>query len=58
MKLTKKQQIALKRKYDQNPDGSRSFLSFRRRVQIGYDCIMINWCGMWLGIESDGYTHS
>lgn len=22
------------------------------------DCIMVPWCGMWLGIEKDGYTHS
>ena len=22
------------------------------------DCIMVQWCGIWLGIESDGYTHS
>lgn len=21
-------------------------------------CVMIHWCGMWLGIELDGYTHS
>lgn len=22
------------------------------------DCIMVEWCGMHLGIEKDGYTHS
>ena len=27
-------------------------------VQHGYDCVMIQWRGMWLGIETDGYTHS
>lgn len=21
-------------------------------------CLMVPWCGMWLGIEADGYTHS
>ena len=37
-----------------------SYLQFRRRVQFGYgyDCLMIQWCGMWLGIEKDGYCHS
>ncbi len=35
-----------------------SYLQFRRSVQRGYDCIMVPWCGMWLGIEQDGYTHS
>lgn len=34
---------------------------FRAKVQptFGCDgCVMIHWAGMWLGIESDGYTHS
>lgn len=43
-------------KKDENK--KQSFLSFRRSVQYGYDCIMLPWCGMWLGIEKDGYTHS
>ena len=21
-------------------------------------CLMVPWCGMWLGIEKDGHTHS
>ena len=56
--LTKAQQVAIYRKYQQSPDGARSYLEFRRRVKQGYDCLMLNWCGMWLGIETDGYTHS
>ena len=32
--------------------------TMRASVQVGYDCIMIKWRGMWLGIEKDGYTHS
>lgn len=31
---------------------------FRQRVQPGPGCVMIEWRGMWLGIEPDGYTHS
>jgi hypothetical protein len=27
-------------------------------VQPGPGCVMIEWAGMWLGIEPDGYTHS
>lgn len=59
MKLTKEQQQALLRKFNQSPDGSLSFLAFRRRVLPTFnDSVMIQWCGMWLGIETDGYTHS
>lgn len=37
-----------------------TYKQFRRTVQYGGAayCIMIRWCGMWLGIEPDGYTHS
>lgn len=55
--ITRLQQMALRRKWRQDNQGL-SYLAFRRSVQQGYDCIMVKWCGMWLGIESDGYTHS
>ena len=58
MIITKKQRQAIKRKFDQNPDGSQSYREFRKRAKLGYNCLMIFWCNMWLGIESDGYTHS
>jgi hypothetical protein len=35
-----------------------TYREFRATVQPGWDCIMVPWAGMWLGIESDGYTHS
>jgi hypothetical protein len=37
-----------------------SYRQFRRTVRpyFGGDCILVPWCGMWLGIEEDGYTHS
>lgn len=42
--------------------GLRRALSYREfrqhHVQPGPGCIMVAWCGMWLGIEPDGYTHS
>jgi len=37
------------------------YLRFRRKARwgIGSDpVIMLPWRGMWLGIETDGYTHS
>jgi len=58
MKLTKAQRKAVKRKFDINPDGAKSYSEFRRRVVQGYGYIMLPWCHMWLGIETDGYTHS
>jgi hypothetical protein len=35
-----------------------TYLQFRRTVHQGFDCLMVRWQGMWLGIEPDGYTHS
>ena len=58
VRLTKAQQIALKRVYDRDWSNPASYLAFRRTVQPGWDCVMVLWCGMWLGIELNGYTHS
>jgi hypothetical protein len=35
-----------------------TYRQFRRLAVMGFDCLMVPWCGMWLGIEKDGYTHS
>ena len=60
VKTTKEQRQAIARKYHQNNDGARNYKEFRQRAETLFndDCIMLNWCGMWLGIEKDGYTHS
>lgn len=58
MILSRAQRVAIKRVYDRSPDNQTSYYDFRRRVKQGYDCVMLYWCGMWLGIEKDGYTHS
>jgi len=60
MKLTKDQQRAIQHVYRRTDpsDQKESYLSFRRRVRPAYDCVMVFWAGMWLGIETDGYTHS
>jgi hypothetical protein len=57
MKLTKQQRASLKHKWTQDDQGM-SYLQFRRTVVQAIDCIVVKWCGMWLGIETDGYTHS
>lgn len=60
--LTKPQQLALLHLFQRSPDGSPSFLAFRRRVLppifAAEPYIIIHWHGMWIGIEPDGYTHS
>jgi len=57
MKLTKPQQTSLHRVWSRENQG-KTYLQFRRTVQLGWGCIMVPWSGMWLGIEPDGYTHS
>jgi hypothetical protein len=39
---------------------SGNYRRFRKKVQpaFGDTCIMLPWKGVWLGIETDGYTHS
>jgi hypothetical protein len=59
--LTRAQRVALLSVYRRGggrPGGS--YLAFRRTAQreVCGDAIMVPWCGIWLGIESDGYTHS
>jgi hypothetical protein len=67
--LNKAQQRALKAVYDRGPiyrtikvghERPITYRQFRKRVRIDtlIDCAMVQWCGMTLGIEQDGYTHS
>lgn len=60
--ITADQLRALQFKFQQHPDGAAGFAEFKGRVRpggIGSDrYVMLPWCGMWLGIEPDGYTHS
>ena len=58
VKLNKEQQKSLHRVWCRGSQGL-TYLEFRRtQVQQGWDCVMVRWCSMWLGIEPDGYTHS
>tara|TARA_R100000656_G_scaffold114300_1_gene86683 strand:- start:171 stop:389 length:219 start_codon:yes stop_codon:yes gene_type:complete len=62
LKLSKSQQHAVKKLYDrlEDNDDRESFLAFRRRVMhgIGGDYVGVPWCGMYVGIELDGHTHT
>ena len=64
MWLTKPQAQTLYLKWidGQHDHGSTrdvSFLAFRRTVEPTYDeSVMVKWCGMYIGIEADGYPHS
>jgi hypothetical protein len=57
--MTPMQTEAVNKLYDRDPDGSLSLKNFYSRVKycFGNYC-GIEWCGMFIGIESDGYTHS
>ena len=35
-----------------------TYRAFRRTARPGFDCLMVPYAGMHLGIEPDGYTHS
>lgn len=56
-KANKAQRAAIYRKWRQNNQGM-TYREFRKTVQQGFDCLMVQWCGMWLGIETDGHTHA
>lgn len=54
---TRAQREALKRIHQRGAD-QRTYRQLRAAVLPGSDCVMVQWAGMWLGIERDGYTHS
>lgn len=57
VQVNKAQRKAIHRKWSHNDQGM-TYKEFRKTVQAGWDCVMVQWSGMWLGIETDGYTHS
>lgn len=60
IKLTKQQRRALKRVYDKQAIYT-NYRQFRKSVMgtIGMDnAVVVNWAGMFLAIERDGYTHT
>lgn len=58
IEVTVPQMKALFRKWKES-DQDMSWHDFAKSAGVGsFGCIMVQWCGMWLGIEEDGYTHS
>ena len=59
VELNELQEKSLVRKWEQADQGM-TYKEFRDTVQpcIGDASVMVQWSGMWLGIETDGYTHS
>jgi hypothetical protein len=56
--MTEEQYTALWAKWNGN-NNSMCFADFVDSFVHGdFDSIRILWCGMWLGIEKDGHTHS
>ena len=62
--ITREQRQAIYKLYNRaiSKDNKNPYLGtyrqFRRRAVQGFDCLMLNVWGIWIGIERDGYTHS
>jgi uncharacterized protein YjaZ len=60
--LTKPQRKAVHELYRRSADGASNYRTFRRRVKpmlFGGGAVCLpSWCGMYVGIEPDGYTHT
>jgi len=60
LKMTEEQIQAIEKLHDENPDGAKDLDEFRARFgpAIFSDHVGGQWCGMYIGIEADGYTHA
>lgn len=60
--LTPQQRYSLGKIYHRPMGGNKpnllTYYEFRQQVVHSLGCVMVPWCGMWLGIEPDGYVHS
>jgi hypothetical protein len=60
LEITHEQKRAVFRKWKQD-DNNKTWPQFAEGVSPTYGmdgAVTIQWCGMWLAIEKDGYTHS
>ena len=57
--ITRAQRKSLYLKWKQD-NQKMSYRAFRRSARHAFydDCLLVRWCGMTLGIEKDGYTHT
>jgi hypothetical protein len=58
--MNKAEQRGLLKLWTRSHDGFVNYLAFRRSCHYIHHmhCWGINWCGMFVGIEHDGYTHT
>ena len=56
--MTPEQKASAEKVFARNPDGSATLEDFLQRIEDYGDYVGLKWCGMFLGIEKDGYTHS
>jgi len=58
--ITRAQRKAIHAMYLRNPNGSKTYREFRKRFypQFGGYIAILDWCGMYVGVERDGFTHS
>lgn len=60
LELTEPQKCSVFRKWKQDHN-NMSWREFAAKVRPTFhmdDAVTVKWCGMWLAIEKDGYTHS
>lgn len=60
VRTTREQRVALKDAYDRWAEAG-TYRQFRKTVQATFamdHAVVVPWCGIWLCIETDGYTHS
>jgi len=56
VELNELQEKSLRLKWEQDNQGM-TYQEFKDTVQYcSDDCVLVQWSGMWLGIETDGYT--
>ena len=66
--MTQEQKRAIFRLFERNKDGAKDYDDFLSRFVPGTACSLEQnkfgdyigggWCGMYIGIEMNGYTHS
>ncbi|GEM_PF-1540643 len=56
---TREQLEKLAELFGRSQSGFMTFAEFRRSAWLAFggDCLMVNWAGMMVGIEKDGYAH-
>lgn len=59
--MTNEQHKALRARFDRDASGYETFDDMLAAVQPTFGCdeaVTVQWCGMWLCVEQDGYTHT